>query len=278
MISTYFYVLKAHNSKSTVLVSSRKVLSPKKVEKKRILISTILTDDLQNYAKGAEKLIKSIHGKTKNIGGLDFKILEIDSKPIADLEIRKKLEDAGWTFVRLPRIPPRNEDATFPRFRDQFTKLHFWNMTDYERVIYFDSDCLVVGEITELITMNITSKPLWVTRDLRGARWVDAFNMGVFVVAPSRTEFERLLKDKDDPRVEFESTMSEQGFLNVIYQGNWGEIGFRNNANLAVYTDDRPYWDRHEAMGINVVHFTMSKPWQCSDPYQAICELWSEEK
>ena len=238
----------------------------------KILISTMLTDDFDKYYLGAEKLIKSIKTAT-GTDDVEFKILELDSRPVQDQAIRNALLRAGWSFLRLPRIPPRNDEKTHSRFRDQFTKLHYWNMTEYERVLYLDSDCAVVGNLDELLSMNITSKPLWATRDIRDGRWADTFNLGVFVIRPSSSEFLRLMRDKDDKLVVFEELMSEQGFLNAVYHGQWGEIGFRNNANLGVYTDDRQYWGKHEA-GINVIHFTMSKPWECSSPYEAVCEMW----
>ena len=67
--------------------------------------------------------------------------------------------------------------------------------------------------------------------------------------------------------------MSEQGFLNVAYKDLWYEIGFENNANLAVYSQKRDFWDAKIDF-ITVIHFTMEKPWACSDTYKEPCEFW----
>ena len=147
-------------------------------------------------------------------------------------------------------------------------------MTGYDRVLYFDSDCLVVGSINELLSMDMQAHPLWVTRDIRGGKWVDGFNMGVFMIKPSIDEFRRLVKDKDDPTVQYETMMSEQGFLNVIYKDTWGDFGFSNNANLAAYSDDPVLWRQQETDGINVIHYTMNKPWDCGPAYKTVCALW----
>ena len=54
------------------------------------------------------------------------------------------------------------------------------------------------------------------------------------------------------------------------------EIGFINNANLALYRFQRQFWDEHNIDDINIIHYTMSKPWKCSPngPYGPICKLW----
>ncbi len=77
------------------------------------------------------------------------------------------------------------------------------------------------------------------------------------MIKPSATEFKRLVELKDGESIQFETAMSEQGFLNEVYKNQWGNIGFRNNANLAAYTQQRNFWDEKEAAGLNVIHYTM---------------------
>jgi lipopolysaccharide biosynthesis glycosyltransferase len=102
--------------------------------------------------------------------------------------------------------------------------------------------------------------------------------MGVFVIKPSRKEYDRLIELKENENVKFETALSEQGLLNVVYENKWFEIGFEYNANLAVYTQLREFWKQREGF-INVIHFTMIKPWQnksCSEfYYQRLCNLWN---
>ena len=258
--------------------ASARGAQPPAGRRERILIATMLTDDPDQYARGARMLIKSIRNRSAIPGeGVDFKVLELDTKPIQNQTLRRLLTEAGWALEAMPRIPPRRGVRTFGRFKDQFSKLNLWNMTQYDRVLYLDSDCLVVGAVDELLAMDLGGRPIWAARDIRRRVWVDGFNMGVFVVRPSATEFARLLRAKDDPAVPYEAQMAEQGFLNAVYRGRWGDIGFRNNANLAAYTDDRPAWLRAAAEGINVIHYTMSKPWACSRLYAPVCRLWRYE-
>lgn len=230
----------------------------------------MLTDSSEFYGLGALKLIKSSKRSISQRYVVDFAILELEEK-LLPLKMKRKLEEFGWSFMTFPRIPPNDEANTFPRFRDQFSKLQRWSLEQYDRVIYLDSDCFVIGSLDSLISMDISGAPLWVTRDFRG-QWVSTFNMGVFMIRPNRSEYERLLRMKHVTT--YEVAMSEQGFLNVVYP-TWGDIGFENNANLFVYSQDRPFWD-DRADQINVIHYTMNKPWECGVDYEPICALWND--
>ena len=245
-----------------------------RIEAPKILIATMLTDDLEHYARGARALRRSMEGQIPGGLAVDFKAFALDTKPIADPRLRESLTAAGWTLATMPRIAPRSGAETFGRFVDQFSKLNLWNMVEYDRVLYLDSDCLVVGPLDALLALNVSDAPLWVTRDIRAGQWVDGFNMGVFMIRPSAAEYARLLRAKDDPGVAYETLMAEQGLLNVVYQGAWRDIGFRNNANLAAFTDDPPLWAREARAGLNVIHYTMNKPWACGPAYAAVCALW----
>ena len=107
--------------------------------------------------------------------------------------------------------------------------------------------------------------------------WQNAFNMGVFAIKPNGTEFKRLIQMKNDSNVKFESLMSEQGFLNVVYKDKWHEFGFQNNANLASYSKDRDYWDSF-GNTLNVIHYTINKPWACGQAYRKVCDQWRNFK
>jgi alpha-N-acetylglucosamine transferase len=235
---------------------------------------TLLTDD-SNYALSAIKLIKSIE-KNTNITKFDKIILEIKGKRLKK-DMRRKLLDANWKICLVDKIAPRDEKSTFPRFRDQFTKLILWNMTEYKSIVYFDSDTFVIGNIDPLLQVytKLDKYKIAVTKDIRAGLWQETFNMGVFSIKPNRTEFKRLVDLKNDFNFKFETTMSEQGFLNEVFKNQWFEFGFENNANLAVYSQQRNYWNEHESK-INVIHYTMNKPWACSNEYMAVCNIWKQ--
>ena len=247
----------------------------KVIQKNKKSIWTFLTDG-DGYHKSAVKLIKSIKNHT-SVHDYDTIVLEIKEKPLKE-SVKELLSSNGWQICQVDRIAPRDESGTFGRFRDQFTKLILLNFTEYEAVYYFDSDTLVIGNIDLFLNTHKNlnnSIRIGVTRDIFASEWKSTFNMGVFVIKPNKDEFLRLIKLKLDPKFIFTTAQSEQGFLNVAYKDQWYEIGFENNANLAVYSQKPDYWKERENE-INVIHYTMQKPWDCTDEYKAVCKLWQD--
>ena len=242
-----------------------------------IAIWTLLTDDTLKYTIGAVKLLKSIQSNVKTTK-FDAIILELIERPL-EKRVKDRLLIAGWKICRVERIAPSvtDEEYIIQRFRDQFTKLILWSIDEYAANYYFDADTLVIRNIDSFLHMyhKLDSKracKLGCTQDYRG-KWVDAFNMGVFFVKPDKKEFTRLLSIKDDSTFKYEVGMAEQGFLNEVYKNQWFDIGFVNNANLAVYNYVRDYWVERE-YEINVIHFTTSKPWYCKWNVRELCSKW----
>jgi len=233
---------------------------------------TMLTDG-GPYVSGAVKLIKSAQRATRIL--VDFVYLELASKPLKHNE-SVLLEREGWMKCVVDTIQPLDVQNTFPRFREQFTKLHVWKMTSYDTLIYLDSDTIVIGNLDDLLSSELTvPHRIGAARDFGGGRWRNTFNMGVFFIKPNTSEYERLRFIQKDPAIEFETSMSEQGFLNVVYEDMWYDIEFRNNANLAVYSQLRSYWDENFAK-VNILHYTMTKPWACTLEYERPCALWHD--
>ena len=242
-----------------------------------IAIWTLLTDGIESYSVSAIKLLKSIKKNVK-ITSFDAFVLELVNKPIPNI-FKVDLLKAGWKICQVNRIAPRDEEKTHGRFRDQFTKLLLWNATGHKAHYYFDSDTFVIRNVDDFFSFHNKLIPdmhkIGCTMDLRETGWQETFNMGVFIVKPNQSEFNRLIQLKNDPNLQYEMIMSEQGFLNVVYRNLWYEIGFENNANLAVYTAKRDFWEG-KARFINIIHYTMEKPWACSDAYKVPCDFWRQ--
>lgn len=240
-------------------------------KRKKYAIATMLVSaDDKNYIKGSLKLAKSIKQNVE-LHNVDMILLEIIERPIPR-SVKRELEDEGWIIKSVHKISPHDEKNTFPRFRDQFTKLQLWGMTEYERIVYLDSDTLVVKDISELFTMPMDrDTSIVASRDIGDGKWRSTFNMGMFMIQPNKEERDRLIIDKDI--VHFETAMSEQGFLNVVYKDKWKDPGFIYNANIAVFSQIPNFWKEKENQ-IKVIHYTMEKPWSCSKAYKPVCTIW----
>jgi len=104
----------------------------------------------EEYTLGIRVLIRSIKATgTKH----DVIVLATDS--VSDAT-RKLLIKEGAQIVPIPPIAnPYKDDPTRrkyyqPRFEMTLIKLHLWNQTKYDRVVYFDADCIVLQPIDEM--------------------------------------------------------------------------------------------------------------------------------
>lgn len=230
---------------------------------------TMLNDNM-SYVKGAAKLGLGVRRKTKT--PVDLVVMELKSKPLGE-DMWELLKPAG--FIRCSVESIKAPEKTRGDLKEKFAVLHVWAMEVYKTVVFLDADTFVQNGIDDLIEMDLKGKALGVTKDIRGGKWVETFNSGVMVLHPSLKEHERLVELLYSG-LKFEFIMSDQGFLNEVYKDNWHEIGFVNNANLALYRFKREFWDEHKLEDINVIHYTMQKPWKCkaNGPYGPICKLW----
>jgi hypothetical protein len=280
-----------------------KVCQNKVPYENELAVWSMISDDHLKYAVGAAKLLKSldIHSGAFTSNGkrkFDALIMMLAEKPL-ESRVRVYLESVGWRICQVSRIAPRDEANTYGRFRDQFTKLNLWLATEYTANYYLDADTLIVSSLVSNTSasnfFNLHTRlndkfRLGATRDFREQSWHPSFNLGVFVLKPDSVEFARLIRLKNDPQFKFETTMSEQGFLNVVYEKQWFDIGFENNANLVVYKRANEYW-RDRSNAIRVIHFTMVKPWSCDwvwggdgsrwwwgwkRDYERPCNLWRD--
>eukprot|EP00531_Pseudo-nitzschia_arenysensis_P005311 CAMPEP_0116156252 /NCGR_PEP_ID=MMETSP0329-20121206/22734_1 /TAXON_ID=697910 /ORGANISM="Pseudo-nitzschia arenysensis, Strain B593" /LENGTH=271 /DNA_ID=CAMNT_0003653325 /DNA_START=200 /DNA_END=1016 /DNA_ORIENTATION=+ len=223
---------------------------------------TMLNDNM-DYVKGAAKLGLGVRQKTKT--PVDLVVMELKSKPLGE-DMWEILRPSG--FIRCSVETIKAPKKTRGDLKEKFAVLHVWAMEVYETVVFLDAD-------DDLIEMDLKGKALGVTKDIRAKKWVETFNSGVMVLHPNEKEHERLVELLYSG-LEFDFIMSDQGFLNEVYKDNWHEIGFVNNANLALYRFQREFWDQHKLEDINVIHYTMQKPWKCQPkgPYGPICKLW----
>ena len=111
---------------------------------------TMLTDD-ENYMLSTLKLGHSLRKHTPD--PFDMVVMELATKPL-NTTAWTWLRAVGWQRCVVDRISPLDEDGTrrySARFEDQFTKLHLWDMTMYETLVYLDSDTLTLRSISHLL-------------------------------------------------------------------------------------------------------------------------------
>lgn len=143
-----------------------------------------------------------------------------------------------------------------PELGITFTKIHCWNLTQYEKCVFLDADALVVQNCDELFEREeLSAAP--------DVGWPDCFNSGVFVYTPSADTFNRLLQFAQD-RGSFDG--GDQGLLNSFFS-DWahGDINkhlpFLYNVTSAAFYSYMPAL-KHYGQNLKIIHFIgPAKPW-----------------
>ena len=210
---------------------------------------------------------------------------------VGDLSIsqRTRLQRAGWNVLVVPTITPpglvmKSLQITH-RWYHMFTKLHFFNMTAYDAVLYMDSDMLVMGDIADMIPyyhkqMTLHDVPLaWVMDPYID----DTHNSGVMLIRPS-TELTNDMMHAAHTRT-FIGNWGDQGFINMYFKNNTVDIPLKYNAMPFFWNHifkNQPYiWLLEN--DIRILHFTFIKPkhhyaWETLCWWKGVthlCRKWS---
>jgi len=150
-----------------------------------------------------------------------------------------------------------------------YTKLHIFQQTVYNKILYIDSDCLVQKEVSHLFKSH---SDLPRGRLLAAAPEIflpDKFNTGVLLISPSHALYEDMIA-KTKSMIS-NNDGGSAGFLNAYFD-DWhsypaeSRLGMQYNTqrfmHQCVYKEQAKYWDM--AVGdIAIIHFSSSpKPWQ----------------
>ncbi|XP_052195119.1 UDP-glucuronate:xylan alpha-glucuronosyltransferase 1-like [Diospyros lotus] len=173
---------------------------------------------------------------------------------------RSGLEAAGWKVREIQRI--RNPKAEKDAYNEwNYSKFRLWQLTDYDKIIFFDADMLILKNIDFLFSMPEIS-----------ATGNDAtlFNSGVMVIEPSNCTYQLLLDHID----QIESyNGGDQGYLNEIFTW-WHRIP--RHMNFLKHFWDMDDEDEKEKKTANfgaeppvlfVLHYLGQKPWLCFRDY-----------
>jgi glycogenin glucosyltransferase len=144
-----------------------------------------------------------------------------------------------------------------PELGITFTKLHCWNLTQFDKCVFLDADVLILQNCDELFEREEFSAAADVG-------WPDIFNSGVFVFKPSVETYGKLIQFADTVG-SFDG--GDQGLLNQ-YFSEWstGDSSNRlpflyNTASTATYSYLPAF--KHFNKNIKILHFIGdTKPWQ----------------
>ncbi|KAK4390565.1 UDP-glucuronate:xylan alpha-glucuronosyltransferase 2 [Sesamum angolense] len=163
---------------------------------------------------------------------------------------------AGWTSVSSngsATREPRRAPTTYSKFR-------LWQLTDYDKIIFIDSDVVVFRNLDILFhfpQMSATGND------------GSIFNSGVMVIEPSNCTF-RMLMNRRKEIVSYNG--GDQGFLNEVFVW-WQRLPRRVNflknfwSNSSIEASVKNQLFGSDPPKLYSLHYLGLKPWQCYRDY-----------
>ena len=237
------------------------------------------TDD---YFEGILTLAHSVRKIHPNV---DFNIMYFEGR-VSQMYL-DAFQALGYRMRAVERLAPAIKPEYF-RYKDQFTKLRIWTYTEYERIVYIDSDCVVIGDLGTMFNL-----PLDIHMAAVGDIWNypngfdKTFNAGVLAITPSMKTFQLLL-DTVDKTDRYNTRMAEQALLNYVFEFSFLRLPYIFNMNLAMYEATRwsylrDVWNSLYA-DARIIHYTVGKPFhdsdmpQFKDPFDVYFKLHDEAR
>jgi hypothetical protein len=161
-------------------------------------------------------------------------------------------EVADVFAIEVPHIVRDDAHRDRHEFGATFTKLWAFGLSGFERVIFLDSDFLVLQSLDELFE----GSEFLVCRDSVERTVLDRFNTGLLAISPRRSYFDRIRREgATAPSYDG----GDQGLLNTLFGD---EVKYLSSE----FNTIKHYWyfahsevDRDKTKG---VHFIVKKPWE----------------
>lgn len=207
----------------------------------------------ETYVCGAIALAQSI---IQNNSTKDLVLLYDDSVSAKSL---RGLRAAGWKTKRIERIrSPFSKKDSYNEWN--YSKLRVWQLTEYDKVIFIDSDLLVLKNIDNLFYYPQLSA---------SGNDKSLFNSGLMVLEPSSCMYEELVR-KSHKISSYNG--GDQGFLNEVFTW-WHRLPSRVNRLKLATNDIRPRGENrdnqydHQDEDAYAIHYLGLKPWMCYKDY-----------
>ena len=168
--------------------------------------------------------------------------------------LKEALVFMGIKVVDINAVSNPSKHTTGHHFRDNFTKLRIWQLAQYEKIVYTDSDFIYIKNSDDLCELPAevnagrnyhTSKQTWPDKDY--------FNAGFMIITPSVNTFCDMFdksRDYDSP------TGGDQPFQNEYWKDVWNEIEYKyDGVNANVFDGINKKWNIEK---IRSIHYTMS--------------------
>lgn len=223
------------------------------ISESRMAYVTILHSS-ESYVCGAIALAQSILKTHKHNLKPNTDLLILVDNSIGAKSI-KGLKSAGWKIKRIQRIlNPFAQKNSYNQWN--YSKLRIWQLIQYDKVIFIDSDLLLLKHIHDFsVYPQLSASP----------NHGSIFNSGLMIIEPSLCMFEHLMRKTFEIKP---YNGGDQGFLNEVFTW-WHRLP--KSMNFLKYNS--PVTEK-DWVGLNIVsndvhavHYLGYKPWMCYKDY-----------
>ena len=119
--------------------------------------------------------------------------------PNAPAMVAAALQDSGWQVIVRDDLscesrgrPVHNSEELTARMHSNFMRVHAWTLP-YKRVIYLDSDFLLLDSIDELFRMPLAPNEVGAAHVAQPRASASGFNSGLLVISPSLATYRAII-------------------------------------------------------------------------------------
>lgn len=229
-----------------------------KTDKKYTYVTLLSTD---SYLMGVLLLAKSLREAQAK-----YPLLVVCSNGVSD-KTKRILTRYGLEYVALDEAI--NVDTTkynvapgYEHWNNTLDKLYVFSLTDYDKVIFLDSDMMVVRNIDHLFDMPHMSA---VVADVFNEPDLRQLNSGMIVIEPNKRDFEGMVNLWTSGGIKLPNA-GDQDVIRAWFKDweNHPELRLAQGYNV-FYSDCRTLVKPEQVEPVYVIHYIgPRKPWQIS--------------
>ena len=156
-----------------------------------------------------------------------------------------------------------NKDKGYAHWNKTFDKLYVWSLTQFEKVVFLDSDMQVVRNIDFLFDCLHMSA---VRADKFNEPGIDKLNSGLMVIEPNEKDFQGLCAIASSGVIKLRN-MGDQDIIRAYYK-DWGchlDLTLESGLNVFYSEVSRGIIKEIDVEPVSVIHYIGSKkPWMVS--------------
>ncbi len=181
-----------------------------------------------------------------------------------DKDIKEDLKRRGYILIEKPKIDASSliDNKSYGYWVNTFDKLYVFELTDFDKIVYLDSDMYIAKNIDELFDMPHMSGAISGKEHVKD--W-DGINSGMMVIVPEKGILDKMKDILVNHK--FDKDVGDQDIINEYF--NWKDLNLAisENYNMFHYLVDSYINEyNYHFKDIKIVHFIGSKkPWMYSD-------------